>query len=78
MCCSVLGHLASEKRCEGQRNDRGVCAGNVDIDIDRSQDANLIAARDVTFDGSCGTWSGKTCAEGFCCRYDVVGPLLPM
>jgi len=29
--------------------------------------AGSIAGRSVSYDGSCGSWSGMTCAEGFCC-----------
>jgi hypothetical protein len=28
-----------------------------------------IAGRSISYDGSCGSWSGMTCAEGFCCGY---------
>jgi len=31
--------------------------------------AGSIAGRSVSYDGSCGSWSGMTCAEGFCCGY---------
>jgi hypothetical protein len=28
-----------------------------------------VAGRSISYDGSCGSWSGMTCAEGFCCGY---------
>jgi hypothetical protein len=28
-----------------------------------------IAGRSISYDGSCGSWSGITCAKGFCCGY---------
>jgi hypothetical protein len=31
--------------------------------------AAAVAGRSISYDGSCGSWSGMTCAEGFCCGY---------
>jgi hypothetical protein len=31
-----------------------------------------IAERSISYDGSCGSWSGLTCAEGFCCGYVMI------
>jgi hypothetical protein len=78
MCVSTFGHIATTKLCEGQYNEWGSCASSVARDMDYEQISTPLNARDITFDGSCGTWSGKTCAEGFCCRYDAVDLWVPM
>jgi hypothetical protein len=31
--------------------------------------AAAVVGRSISYDGSCGSWSGMTCAEGFCCGY---------
>jgi hypothetical protein len=36
-----------------------------------------VAGRSISYDGSCGSWSGMTCAEGVCCGYVINEIVLP-
>jgi len=71
----ALAAFASAVPYAGRGHAHGHQLHNINHHVQVAHDIS-IAGRSISYDGSCGSWSGATCPAGFCCGYVIGGVLL--